>query len=158
MNGQPKLAAFRIERRSIAAAVFIGTQLDYAQVKQLSSDHQKAETTAAAFINWILDSFDLTSAAIETFENGETLLRAQLNRRLEENLRSNGASLFKVGKAELLSAFGQPPVKSRKEVRQIVTTIWPILEAKRESGIGTKLDAVALGLWVQTDRLFLFQN
>src|SRR5947207_14751139 len=99
MNGQSKLAAFRIERRSIAAAVFIGTQLDYAHVKQLSSDHETAENTAAGFVNWILASFNVPSAVIETFENGQELLRAQLNRTLEENLRSNGTSLFKIGKS-----------------------------------------------------------
>jgi len=54
MSGHLTLAAFRVERRSIAAAIFNGTQLDYAHVKQLSSNHEKAENAAAGFVNWIL--------------------------------------------------------------------------------------------------------
>jgi len=152
MRGHAILAAFRVERRSVAVAVFIGTQLEFTDVKHLSADHQKAEASVSSFVNWILSSFVVTSAVIETFENGQELIRAQFNRTIEEHLRTNGTSLFKIGKSELLSAFGQPALKSRADVRHVVTTIWPVLDDKRPSG--TKLDAVALGLYVQTERLF----
>lgn len=154
MTSDAKLVAFRVQRRSIAAAIFLGTHLGYADVKHLPSDHQKAEASAVGFVNWIISSFDITSAVIEHFENGQEILRAQLHRTIEQNLRSSGAAIYKVGKAELLNSFGNSPIKSRKELRKVITTIWPILEAKRESGIGTKLDAVALGLYIQTERLF----
>jgi hypothetical protein len=154
MNGYSKLVAFRVERRSIAVAVFHGTHLDYAAVKQLASDHQKAEVSAIGFVNWITSTFHITSAVMEIFENGQEMLRAQLHLAISQNLNSGGAAIYKVGNAELFEAFGNPPIKSRKELRQVITTIWPILETKRESGIGTKLDAVALGLYFQTERLF----
>lgn len=154
MNRNHILVAFRVERRSVAAAVFHGTHLDYADIRQLASDRQKAEVSAIGFVNWITSTFHITSAVIESFENGQEMLRAQLHRAIEQSLSSTGASIYKIGKAELLDAFGHPPIKSRKELREVITTIWPILEAKRESGIGTKLDAVALGLYFQTERLF----
>src|SRR5207249_2629515 len=96
MNGHVRLVAFRIERRSVAAAVFAGTHLDYAHVKQLTSDHRKAEATVVGFVNWIISSFVISSAVLESFENGQEILRAQLHRTIEQNLSSTGAAIYKV--------------------------------------------------------------
>jgi len=152
MNGVSKLVAFRLERRSVAAAVFLGTQLDYADVRQLSSIHEKAEASVTGFVNWMISSFGITSAAIEEFENGKEMLRSRLNRTIEETLRSAGASLYKVEKGHLLNSYGYPPLPGRRNVREVVTTIWPILDVRQISP--AKLDAIALGLYVQTERLF----
>ncbi len=153
MNGQARLVAFRIERRSVAVAVFHGTHLDYADARQLSSVHDKAEASALGFVGWIVQSFKVTVAVLEAFENGSEMLRAHLNSAIEQMLRQSGAAIYTVRRTDLLAAFGHPPLASRKEVRQVVTTIWPILLARR--GAGIKLDAVALGLYVQTERLFV---
>jgi len=152
MNGGPKLAAFRVERRSIAVAVFIGTRLDYADSRELAAAHNKAEASAVSFINWVVSAFHISSAAIETYENGEEAFRAQLSGAVQDSLVASGVFIWQVSKAELLEAFCHPSARSRKDVRQVITNIWPILLSKRVSG--AKLDAVAIGLYVQTERLF----
>jgi hypothetical protein len=53
----------------------------------------------------------------------------------------------------LLEACGHPALKSRGELREVATAIWPVL-------IGTHAkvfiqDAAILGLYVQNERLFI---
>ena len=93
MNGRPRLAAFRIDRRSVAAAIFIGAHLDYVEVRQLSSVHEKAEASALGFVNWIVRAFSVESAAVEKFQNGDEMLRAQLTRGVTQTLRDAGGGV-----------------------------------------------------------------
>jgi hypothetical protein len=144
------IAAFRIERRSVAAAIFQGTRLEYTDMRQLPVDPEKAEASALGFINWILSSFDIASAVTEAMDSEDTV-RAGLNRVIEMQLISAGP-LYRIPKAELSAAFSLPPASSRVAIREVVTAIWPILESNRTAA--TKLDAVALGLYLQTERLF----
>src|SRR5581483_2365051 len=63
-NGQASLIAVRIERRTVAAAVFTGSHLDYADARQLASTREKAVASTAGFIAWMLHRFDVESAAL----------------------------------------------------------------------------------------------
>jgi hypothetical protein len=61
--------------------------------------------------------------------------------------------IWEIPRTALLEAYGHPPLKSRRELRQIATTIWPVL-----AGTHAKVfiqDAAVLGLYVQTERLFI---
>ncbi len=147
-----RLAAFRVERRSVSAAIYIGTHLDYVEVRQLSSARDKAEASAIGFVNWIISTFPVESAAVEKFENGDEILRALLTKGVRQTLRDNNLPIAEISKQELFAAFGYPPARSRKELRQVITTIWPMLSDRR--GSASRLDAVALGLFVQTEYLF----
>ena len=60
-----RLASFKIERRSLAAAVFVGEQIDYTHVRQLSSDHAKAESSAVGFAQWIVTTFETQAATVD---------------------------------------------------------------------------------------------
>src|SRR5205085_1221923 len=114
-------------------------------------DHQKAETTAMGFVNWILESFDIDATVLERFEGGPDLMRAGIYQAVDRTLRASGASIQTIHPPELLCAFAYPSKANRKDVRQVVTTIWPILDARNAHP--ATLDAVALGLYYQTDRL-----
>ncbi len=151
MRNDLKLAAFCVQRRSIAASVLIGTHLGYVDAKQLPSDHGKAEIAAVGFVNWIIESLEIDTAVLEDFEGDVTHLKTQLFLATERTLRSCAISLQTVPTAELLTAFAYPTKATRKDVRQIITTIWPILDTKTVHP--AKLDAVALGLYYQTERL-----
>jgi len=146
------LAAIKIERRSVAVAVFTNRHLEYTQVRQLSSAADKADASAVGFVSWILATFDVTSAALEQIQDGEEIRRAQLNEVVRTTLRNVGIPMWEAPKQELFEAYGVPPLRTRKELRAVVASIWPILNGR--NGDGGILDAVALGLYVQTERLF----
>src|SRR5437879_3465273 len=67
-NGYPhnSLISIRVERRTVAAAIFNGDHIEYADARQLSSAHDKALTSAVGFVNWILERFPVESAALES--------------------------------------------------------------------------------------------
>jgi hypothetical protein len=148
-----KLLAVRVERRSVAAAVFQGGQLEYTQVRQLSSSREKALTSAVGFINWIGSCFELESAALEATELAEEFQRRALHEAVQQALRDQALPIWTIPKQDLLAAYGSPALKSRKEIREVIATIWPVL-----AGTNAKVfiqDAAALGLYVQTERLFI---
>jgi hypothetical protein len=147
------LIAIRVERRSIAAAVFFGQQLEYCDLRQLPSDKDKVVGSAVRFFNWIASQFQLDSAAIETIPNGNEIQRQMLTTAVIQVLRERLLPIWEVAKQDLFRAYGHPPLKSRKELRETITDIWPVL-----SGTNGKTfiqDATALGLYVQIERLFL---
>jgi hypothetical protein len=150
MRNDLKLAAFCVQRRAIAAAIFIGTHLAFSDIKNLDSDHRKAETTAIGFANWILEGHDIDTAALEAFEGEGELMRAGIYQGVVQALRSQGVSLETIP-PEFLNTFAHPSKVTRKDARVIVANIWPILTAK--SAHPAVLDAVAVGLYSQTDRL-----
>jgi hypothetical protein len=150
---RPGLIAIRIERRAVAAAIFHGDHLEYTDARQLSSIRDKAVASAAGFIHWLLARFDVDSAAIESIPNGHEIQRRVLHDAICQALRERAVSIGEIPKAALLEGCGHPPLKTRAQLRNIATSVWPILE-----GTHAKVfiqDAAILGLHVQTERLFI---
>lgn len=150
-----RLAAIRIERRAVAVAILSGEGLDSPpQVRQLSSDVDKAINSAVAFITRLLERRPFNVAAMEVMpDRGEvlrTLLDQAITRVLAES--SNGVSIWRVAKQEVLSAFGYPPLRFRNQVRQAIERMFPDVDGS----FGGPLikDALALGLYCQIEHLF----
>jgi hypothetical protein len=147
------LAALKVERRLVAAAVFKDTNLDYTQLRQLSAKQSTAEASSLGFVHWVATALEIDSATLEKAPPKPATRRTHLSRMICRALQSSGIPVWRVSKLDLLAAFGEPPLKTRKELRERIVSIWPILDRPdRERGL---LDAVALGLFVQTERLFL---
>lgn len=147
-----RLVAVRIERRAVAVAISEGTNLEHAQIRQLSSASDKAISSAAMFVERILERFPAESVAVEVIPDTKEFQRLQIYRAIMEVLTSLGATISHVTKHEVFEAFGYPRLKSRKQLRAVVGTIWPILGDY--GGSPYLRDAVALGLYVQTECLF----
>jgi hypothetical protein len=148
-----KLVALKVDRRSVAAAVFSGRHLDYVQERQLATHPAKAEASTLGFVNWIVATFEIESVALEKVHAGTEIRRGQLAGAIRDTLRQSGISIWEFSKQDLFAAFGVPPLKSRRELREVTLAVWPILDGGSEKmGI---LDAAALGLFVQTERLLL---
>jgi hypothetical protein len=148
----PRLAAIRVERRTIAVAIFAGTHLEGRRVLQLSSDPNRAESSTAAFIRSVLGENSCESLAIEPAPVPQEIFRAMLHRTVMEYCRANNVSVWEVSKKTVFEALGHPPLRSRREVRETMLAIWPLPDPKRSQICA--LDAFALGLFVQTERLF----
>jgi len=156
-NGEQRrrtsLISIRVERRAVAVAMFRDDHLEYADSRQLSSEHDKALASAVGFISWMLARFTAESAALESIPNGHEFQRRVLHDAISQTLRDHMLSIWEIPKVVLLEGYGYPPAKSRSELREIATTIWPIL-----AGTHAKVfvqDAAVLGLHVQTERLFI---
>ena len=147
------LISIRIERRAVAAAIFDGDHLEYTDALQLSSMREKALASAVGFINWMLERFSVESAALESIPNGHEFQRRILHEMICRTLRDRILPIWEVPKVVLLEGCGQPPLKSRAQLRDVATSIWPIL-----AGTHGKVfiqDAAMVGLHVQTERLFM---
>jgi hypothetical protein len=149
---QLRLASFRVERRSVAVAIFVDHQLDYTETRQLPNDSERASASLTGFINWVLDSFRVDLSAIELIDSGLEIRRAELTKLTIAILREEAIPISEVTKLELFTAFGVPALTSRKELRECAASIWPIL-TNSQAGAGI-LDAAALGAYIETDRLF----
>jgi hypothetical protein len=147
------LISIRVERRAVAAAIFRDDHIEYADSRQISSAHDKALASAVGFINWMLARLTAESAALESILNGHEFQRRVLHDAISRTLRDRMLAIWEIPKVVLLEGYGYPPPRSRSELREIATTIWPIL-----AGTHAKVfvqDAAVLGLHVQTERLFI---
>ena len=155
-NGQivrtDPLMSIRIERRTIAVAIFRNLHLEHAQARQLSSSSRKAIASAATFVERVIERFPCDSVVFETIRGSQESQRMQIKSVIDALLRSRGALTSSVEKSEVLEALSNPALRSRADVRNVVSAIWPILD--EESGAPYIKDAVALGLYVQTECLF----
>jgi hypothetical protein len=146
----PRLLAVRVERRAVAVAVFSGVHLEGRRVLQLSSDASRAGASTAGFIRAVLSENDCPSAAIESVSGD--IRRAILHAAVMEHCRANGTSVWEVSGRNVLDALAHPPLRSRGELRDMMLRVWPVQDLKQSQLCA--LDAFALGLYVQTERLF----
>lgn len=152
-DGQTSLLAIRIERRAVAAALFNGTHLEYADSRQLASARDRALASSVGFINWMLDRFAVESAALEAIPSGQEIQRKALHDAICSELRAQALPLWEISRTDLLESCAHPPLKSRAELRAIAASIWPIIGGKRAKVFIQ--DAAMLGLHVQIERLFI---
>jgi hypothetical protein len=148
-----RLMSIRIERRAVAAAIFRGTHLEYADSRQLSSSRDKGLESATGFVTWLLSRFPVESAALELIPSGYEFHRRVLHNSISQTLRERMLTIWEIPKIALLDGCGQPALDGRADLREIATAIWPII-----AGTHAKVfiqDAAILGLHVQTERLFL---
>jgi hypothetical protein len=147
------LAAIRIERRAVAVAIFRGTRLKYAPiVHQLSSDGNKALGSAAMFISRLRDKCFFSSAALELLPATCEAQRSQLSKIICDVLIQGQAAIHRFAKPDVLAAFGHPPLRFRNDVREVIAAMWPDINGSY--GGPLVKDALALGLYAQTERLF----
>ena len=146
------VVAVRVERRSVAIAILRGDHLLYADARQLSSIQDKALDSAVRFVTRMLERFRCDYAALEIIPKGDEVQRTLLHQAVLDVLSAKAIGIVEVSKFDLLASFGSPPPRFRNTVRRIISNIYPVLN--EALGGPWIYDAAALGLYVQTDRLF----
>lgn len=146
-----KFAAIKIARRSISVAVFSSQTLEYTETRHLSNLESAAKVTADGFLREVNENYNIDSAAIEIPDNILNNRVAHLTQAVVKILRESGVPFSEVSLADLLIAYGVPPIKTRKELQRIALSIWPVLRGPRYSTV--VLDAALLGLYTQVERL-----
>jgi hypothetical protein len=150
-----RLAAIRIERRAVAVAILEGEHLAAPpQVRQLSSNSDKALGSAASFINRILQRYPLGTAALETIPCEAEVLRGDLMEIISHVLVEQDIGIWEVPKLDVLASFAHPHPRFRNQVRKVISEIWPGINGS--FGAPLVKDALALGLYCQVEYLFNF--
>lgn len=147
------LLAIKIRRRLVSAAVFIGHELEHLDYLHLCDEAEAVTESVARFLARIFEKFRPSTAAIGiSLENqGE---RVKVLTELAENmLRSEIVSIWKVEDKDLLQSYALPKLKNKGELKDIVGSFWPHLEADDLAAF----EAAALGFHVQTERLLSYQ-
>ncbi len=152
-NNHSSLISIRVERRTVAAAIFTGDHLEYTDSRQLSSARERALSSAVGFTNWMLERFSVESAVLELPPSDDSFQRKALHDCIHGTLRERFLPIWEIERRELLEGYGHPQLKSRRELREIATQIWPVI-AGTHAQVFIQ-DAAILGLHVQTERLFI---
>src|SRR5258708_23253617 len=119
---QGKFASFSIGRRAIAAAVFSGTKLEFWQTRSFQANTHGASNAITAFLNWIIDAFEVESAVLEELPQDLQTRTAVLSRLAETLMRTHGIPVFKADEAKMFNAYGEPPLRLGSEVKQRALT------------------------------------
>jgi hypothetical protein len=146
------LASFKIERRRVSVAIFQDDRLDYTAIRQLPSLYAKALESATRYVYWVTRSFSIESAALEKNQSDPNTWRSKFTVEIIKQLRDAGVPVFEISKDELLASFAHPPLRYRTQLREVISSMWPILATKDNSA--SLLDAAALGLYVQVEKIF----
>jgi hypothetical protein len=153
-NKEPKqIAAIRVDRRALAVVILADDHLEYPPlIRQLSSDSNKAQSSAAGFISRVMQKCPFETAALETLPSDAEVQRQALMRVIEEVLSAQAVSLWQVPRADVLKSFACPPPRFRSQVHDIIEAIWPNMNGS--FGAPLVRDALALALYCQTEYLF----
>lgn len=144
-----RLLAIKLTGRTAAAAVYIGRELHYAEVRQLASGLAQAKDSLVAFSSSLIEHFRVDSTVSE--ENTADTRAKALTASMLDLLREKAIPHWALDKSELFAAYGEATLKSTRELREIVRNYWPHIIDERDDQ--TCLDAAALGLYLQTERM-----
>ena len=144
-----RLLAIKITGRSATAAIYFGRELHYTEVRQLASDLTQAKDSLISFCSSLIEHFRVDTSVSEK-PAADTRAQAMATSLLNL-LRERAIPHWAIAKAELLAAYGETPLKSTHELRVVVRDYWPHIIDERDDS--TCLDAAALGLYLQTERM-----
>ena len=148
------LAAVSVHRRTAALGIFRKAHLEEMFTRQFPSDLSKAENAVLGFIRQALERNKVGLVAFELDANSDRILL--LRRAAMEAVRAEGIPIREVETESLNRTFAIPPLRNRDQLRKVTQSIWPQLD-NRDFGRAA-LDAVALGLCVQMERLFVLNS
>src|ERR1700727_1297905 len=123
-----KLAAVHIERRTVAIAIFAGTQLEYVKIRPLSSDQSIAEKTLIEFVRRMLAQFEIDRVPLQAVPPNATVRTRALHSALASSLREAAVSIWDVPELAIMNAFGVPSLTSRSQLHQTISQMWPWLK------------------------------
>ena len=146
------LAAFSIERRIAAVAVFHSTRLEDIQQRHILPDINKASGSVRELVTRTIEhqTPDFVAVSCPSAKAGSRI-RALCDV-INEVATAFGIPVMEIDESTLRLAYGYPPLVRKEHVRDAGRSIWPSLkDVKSKRAV---VDAVTVGLYVQTERLF----
>ena len=147
-----KLIAIRIRRRSVAAAVFTGRQLEYLEMLHLCNEPEIVTDSVRRFLARIIENFKPADAALGCSRAPQGERVKVLTRMTEKTLSAAGIPVWNVDDKKVLETFAIPKLRNKQQLRPIVQSFWPHLGNRQLAAY----EAAALGLHLQVDRLLSY--
>jgi RNase H-fold protein (predicted Holliday junction resolvase) len=122
-----EILSLRISRRAIGVAVMTSDGVIAADGRHLSSNAQRAVTAATRYVDRLLQSQALTGVVVEAPLEGGSRTTDGVLASVRELLSEKAISTVVLRKSDLLVAYGTSRLRSRKELRAIVSDYWPVL-------------------------------
>jgi hypothetical protein len=146
------ILAVRVERRRIAIASFRGLKLDFADVRELSDNEHEAAVSTRDYLAWAVETMKPSAAAVERPTVRPDTRREYLVNVAFAVFAGKPLSRVLIRPTTVREAMGEPPLRSRREVLQVATALWPRLPGTRNP---SAYDAALLGLHFQMLDLFM---
>ena len=121
------ILSVRLNRRAIGAVVLTDDALTLMDGRHLTSQRERAVPTAVRYIDRLLDQSGAGAVVIDAPASVEGSTTTRLRDGIVGLLTSRGVMPLLMTKAEILAAYGLSPVRTRNQVREIVTGFWPEL-------------------------------
>lgn len=146
------LAAFSAERRIAAVAVFHSTRLEDIQQRHIVPDINKASGSMRELVTRTIEHHTPDFIAISCPSARVGTRIRMLCDVVTEVAAKFGIPVMEIDDSTLRLAYGYPPLIRQEHVRNVGRSIWPSLkDVKSKRAV---VDAVTVGLYVQTERLF----
>lgn len=146
---QAHSVSFVVAPSQMAYAVFRGQKLIFWETHAYLSDPNATLNNLAGDVLRCTDRFSAQAAVLESDAKHDEV--AGLKATVTQVLRRAAVPIFETAEQELFDAFRIPAITDRRELREIVCSIFPQLGTGRF--INLCLDAAALGLHFETNRL-----
>jgi hypothetical protein len=145
-----QILALRINRRAIGVAVLTGDELTLTDGRHLPSTSHRAINSSRRWLSYWLERIGDADIVLDTptLLTGTTMSAVvdDLSRLLSER----HIVPISLTKADVLAAYGLRPVRSRQEVRQIVSEFWPRLPQTAGRVRPYVMDAAAAALLAES--------
>jgi hypothetical protein len=145
----PRILAIRISRRALAGAALHGDALNWAEGHHLTSRHDRVLAAAERYVVRTLDQTDPSIVFLYAPTTGSGTTVA-LSNRVESLLNARHIPLERVTTAELLMAYGHPPLRHTGELQSIVQVVWASLQALTTRTKPYVVSAAAVALYGAT--------
>jgi hypothetical protein len=121
------ILSLRLNRRAIGAAVLADESLTLADGRHLTSNRDRAVVAAIRYVNQLLQQSSAGAVVVDAPHTTEGTTTSHVLREILALLSMRGFVPLLAGKADILSAYGLTPVRTRREVREIAASFWPDL-------------------------------
>ena len=120
------ILGLKLGRRLMAAASLEDEAFVFHEARYVASRKATFDATMSKYFTRLFDQFTPT-AVYYYAPTGPGTITAQLVARLEQTAAQAGISATRLTKADLFTSVGVAPVRTRQELREHLSDLWPVL-------------------------------
>lgn len=143
---QEPTLSIALSQDSLGLAIFQGQRLTFLEAHSLEAAPKPADTSAG-FVLRCIDNFNPVMVVMQPFSDETPEVRSAVL----TALRAANRPISEITEQELLASFGDPPIGSKEELRQLMRILFPQIPSGRL--VFSCLEAVAAGLHFETQRI-----